>query len=164
MAQIQELKVEARDGTGKGPAFQARQKGLIPGVVYGGSGKPENVAVDGRTLERQIEKGHFLTTLVTLDVGGKKMRAIPREVQLDPVSDRPVHFNGQDVSPGIKKGGVLNIVRHSIGLICPADKIPHTIEVDVSKLDINETIHIKALTLPDGVKPIIRGRDFTVCS
>ncbi len=183
MAQIQELKVETRDGTGKGPAFQARLKGLIPAVVYGGSGKPENVAVDFRTLERQIEKGHFLTTLVTLDVGGKKMRAIPREVQLDPVSDRPVHvdfmrltegstvrleipvhFNGQDVSPGIKKGGVLNIVRHSIGLICPADKIPHTIEVDVSKLDINETIHIKALTLPDGVKPIIRGRDFTVCS
>ena len=183
MAQIQELKVETRDGTGKGPAFQARLKGLIPGVVYGGSGKPENVAVDGRTLERQIEQGHFLTTLVMLDVGGKKMRAIPREVQLDPVSDRPVHvdfmrltegstvrleipvhFNGQDVSPGLKKGGVLNIVRHSIGLICPSDKIPHTIEVDVSGLDINESIHINALTLPDGVKPIIRGRDFTVCS
>jgi large subunit ribosomal protein L25 len=183
MAQIQELKVEARDGTGKGPAFQARQKGLIPAIVYGGTAKPENVAVDGRTLERHVEQGHFLTTLLTLDVGGKKTRVIPREVQLDPVSDRPVHvdfmrlsegatvrleipvhFNGQDVSPGLKKGGVLNIVRHSIGLICPADSIPNTIEVDVSKLDINETIHINSLTLPTGVKPVIRGRDFTVCS
>ncbi|HJS45020.1 MAG TPA: 50S ribosomal protein L25/general stress protein Ctc, partial [Rhizomicrobium sp.] len=144
MAHIQELKVEARGGTGKGPAFQARQKGLIPAIVYGGNANPENVAVDSRTLERHVEQGHFLTTLLMLDVGGKKTRVIPREVQLDPVSDRPVHvdfmrlsegatvrleipvhFNGQDVSPGLKKGGVLNIVRHSIGLICPADSIPN---------------------------------------
>ncbi|HKQ44544.1 MAG TPA: 50S ribosomal protein L25/general stress protein Ctc, partial [Rhizomicrobium sp.] len=183
MAQVQELKAEVRGGTGKGPAFQARQKGLIPGVIYGGSATPENVAVDSRTLERHVEAGHFLTTLFLLEVGGKKTRVIPREVQLDPVSDRPVHvdfmrlaegatvrleipvhFNGQDVSPGLKKGGVLNIVRHAIGLICPADSIPNTIEVDVSKLDINESIHINALTLPQGVKPVIRGRDFTVCS
>ena len=140
MAQAQALKVEARDGTGKGPAYQARLKGLIPAVVYGGADKPENVAVDARTLERAIEAGHFLTTLFTLDVAGEKIRVIPREVQLDPVSDRPVHvdfmrlaegatvrldipvhFNGQGVSPGLKKGGVLNIVRHSIALICPAD-------------------------------------------
>ena len=183
MAQVQELKVETRDGTGKGPAYQARLKGLIPAVIYGGAGKPENVAVDSRTLERHVEAGHFLTTLFLLDVAGKKTRVIPREVQLDPVSDRPVHvdfmrlaegatvrleipvhFNGGEVSPGLKKGGVLNIVRHSIGLICPADKIPNTVEVDVSTLDINESIHINSLTLPDGVKPIIRGRDFTVCS
>jgi len=183
MAQVQELKAETRDGTGKGPAFQARQKGLIPAVIYGGKGKPENVAVDGRTLERRIEAGHFLTTLFMLDVSGAKTRVIPREVQLDPVTDRPVHvdfmrlaegatvrleipvhFNGQDVSPGLKKGGVLNIVRHSIALICPADAIPNTIEVDVAKLDINESIHINALNLPQGVKPVIRGRDFTICS
>jgi large subunit ribosomal protein L25 len=183
MAQVQELKAEVRGGTGKGPAYQARQKGQIPGVIYGGKGNPENVAVDGRTLERHIEAGHFLTTLFMLEVGGAKTRVIPRAVQLDPVTDRPVHvdfmrlaegatvrieipvhFNGGDVSPGLKKGGVLNIVRHSIGLICPADSIPNTIEVDVSKLDINESIHINSLNLPQGVKPIIRGRDFTVCS
>ena len=183
MAQVQELKVEARAGKGKGPAFQARLKGLIPGVVYGGKGESENVAVDGRTLERHIEAGHFLTTLFMLELGGKKTRVIPREVQLDPVSDRPVHvdfmrlaegatvrldipvhFLGQETSPGLKKGGVLNIVRHTIALICPAEKIPNTIEVDVSGLDINESIHISALTLPEGVKPVIRGRDFTVCS
>jgi large subunit ribosomal protein L25 len=183
MAQVQELKVEARVGRGKGPAFQARSKGLIPGIIYGGEDAPENVAVDGRTLERYVDAGHFLTSLFMLNLGGKKTRVIPREVQLDPVSDRPVHvdfmrlaegatvrldipvhFNGQDVSPGLKKGGVLNIVRHSIALVCPAENIPNTIEVDVSKLDINETIHISALTLPEGVNPVIRGRDFTVCS
>ncbi|HWA70086.1 MAG TPA: 50S ribosomal protein L25/general stress protein Ctc, partial [Rhizomicrobium sp.] len=183
MSKIQELTVEARSGRGKGPAYQARLKGLIPGVIYGGTADPETVAVDSRTLERHVEAGHFLTTLFLLDNSGKKTRAIPRAVQLDPVSDRPVHvdfmrlaegasvkleipvhFNGQDVSPGLKKGGVLNIVRHAINLICPADSIPNTIEVDVSKLDINETIHINDLNLPKGVKVVIRGRDFTVCS
>jgi len=93
MAQVQELKVEARVGTGKGPAYQARFKGLIPGVIYGGKGEPENVAVDGRTLERHVEAGHFLTTLFMLDLAGKKTRVIPRDVQLDPVSDRPVHVD-----------------------------------------------------------------------
>ena len=183
MAQVQELKVEAREGRGKGPSYQARQKGLIPGIVYGGKGEPVTVSVDGRTLERHIEKGDFLTTLLMLDVGGKKTRVIPRQLQLDPVSDRPVHvdfmrleegakvrleipvhFKGQGESPGLKKGGVLNVVRHEMELICPADRIPNEVLVDVSALDINESIHISALTLPEGVKPTIRGRDFTVCS
>ncbi|MDB5740574.1 MAG: rplY [Alphaproteobacteria bacterium] len=183
MSQIQELKAEARTGTGKGPAYQARLKGLVPGVIYGGNDTPENVAVDARTLERIVDAGHFLTTLFSLDIGGKKTRAIPRAVQLDPVTDRvvhvdflrlaeggtvrlaiPVHFHGQDVSPGLKKGGVLNVVRHNIVLICPADSIPNTIDVDVSALDINETVHIADLALPEGVKVIIKGRDTTVCS
>src|SRR5580704_12772885 len=137
MAQVQELKAEVRGGTGKGPAFQARQKGLVPGVIYGGEGKPQNVAVDGHALERQVEAGSFLTTLFMLDVGGTKTRVIPRQLQLDPVSDRPVHvdfmrlavgstvrleipvhFKGQGESPGLKKGGVLNIVRHEMNVIC----------------------------------------------
>jgi large subunit ribosomal protein L25 len=182
MAQVQELKAEARIGTGKGPAYQARQKGLIPGVVYGGKGSPENVNVDGRTLERHVEAGHFLTTLFLLDIAGKKTRVIPRQVQLDPVSDRvvhidfmrlaegatirldiPVHFRGQGESPGLKKGGVLNIVRHSMELICPADSIPNEIIVDVSKLDINESVHVSKLDMPKGVKPTI-ARDFTIAS
>ncbi len=183
MSQIQDLKVETRAGTGKGPSYQTRQKGLIPAVIYGGEGDPETVAVDARTLERHVEAGHFLTTLFLLDKAGAKTRVIPRAVQLDPVSDRPVHvdflrlaegasvrlqipvhFHGQDVSPGIKKGGVLNIVRHSINLLCPADNIPNTIEIDVSALDIMETVHINDIALPEGVKPLIKGRDFTICS
>ena len=183
MSKNQELKVELREGRGKGPSYQARQKGLIPGVIYGGNDEPQTINVDARTLERHVDAGHFLTTLFNLDIGGKKTRAIPRQVQLDPVTDRPVHvdflrlaegatvrleipvvFRGQEVSPGLKKGGVLNIVRHSMGLSCPAETIPNTIVVDVSKLDINESVHISNLDLPEGVKPLIRGRDFTVCS
>jgi len=183
MAQVQELKAEAREGRGKGPSYQARIKGLIPAIVYGGKGEPETVNVDARTLERHIEKGAFLTTLLMLDVAGKKTRVIPRQLQLDPVSDRPVHvdfmrlaegatvrlevpvhFKGQGESPGLKKGGVLNIVRHKMELLCPADSIPNEVLVDISKLDINESIHLSALNLPEGVKPTIRGRDFTVCS
>jgi len=183
MAEVQELKAEAREGRGKGPAYQARLKGLIPAIVYGGKGEPETVNVDARTLERHIEKGAFLTTSLMLDVAGKKTRVIPRQLQLDPVSDRPVHvdfmrlvegsavrlevpvrFKGQGESPGLKKGGVLNIVRHKMELLCPVDHIPNEVLVDISALDINETIHISALNLPEGVKPTIRGRDFTVCS
>src|ERR1700691_5517143 len=183
MAQVQELKAEAREGRGKGPAYQARLKGKIPGVVYGGDAQPETVNVDGRTLERHIEKGAFLTTLLMLDLGGKKTRVIPRQLQIDPVSDRavhvdfmrlaegasvrleiPVHFKGQGESPGLKKGGVLNIVRHEMNVICPADNIPKAIEVDVSGLDINGSLHLTDLTLPAGVKPLIRGRDVTICS
>src|ERR1700692_2247726 len=174
MREMQQLTAEPRTGTGKGPAYRVRTKGHVPAIVYGGEGAPENVSVECHALERHAGTGTFLTTLFMLDVGGKKTRVIPREVQLDPVSDRPVHvdfmrlaegatvrleipvhFHGQETSPGLKKGGVLNIVRHSIGLICPADAIPNTIEVDVSGLDINETIHINALTLPSGVKPVI---------
>ena len=134
MAQVQELKVEARAARGKGPAFQARLKGLIPGVVYGGEGEPENVAVDGRTLERHVEAGHFLTTLFMLDVDGKKTRVIPRRGAARsgqrpsracgfhaPGRRRhraPGHsgaFQGPGRKlPGLKKGGVLNIVRHEM--------------------------------------------------
>jgi len=183
MTKIQELAVEARANRGKGPAYQTRQKGLIPAIIYGGTDAPETIAVDYRTLERAIEKGGFLTTLLMLNGSGKKTRVIPRQVQLDPVSDRPVHvdflrladgasvrieipvhFKGQGESPGLKKGGVLNIVRHQIEMICPADHIPNEIVIDVSKLDIAETVHISAVKLPEGAKPVVRGRDFTVCS
>jgi large subunit ribosomal protein L25 len=183
MAQVQELKAEARDGKGKGAAFQARAKGQIPGIIYGGQGEPQTVTVDARSLERQIEAGAFLTSLLMLDIGGKKTRVIPRQLQLDPVSDRPVHvdfmrlaegasvrleipvhFKGQGESPGLKKGGVLNIVRHEMTVICPADNIPKAIDVDVSNLDINASLHLSDLSLPPGVKVVIKGRDVTICS
>jgi len=183
MTQIQELNFESRANKGKGPAYQARQKGLVPAIIYGGADQPQTITVDARSLERAIEKGAFLTTLLMLNEGGKKTRVIPRQVQLDPVSDRPVHvdflrlapgssvriqipvhFKGQGESPGLKKGGVLNIVRHKIEMICPADHIPSEIVVDVSKVDIAESINISAVSLPEGAKPVIRGRDFTVAS
>lgn len=184
MRQIEDIVAEPRTGTGKGPAFQARKKGLIPAIVYGGEGTPENVQVVQRDLERQIEKGGFLTTLYMLDVGGKKTRVIPRQVQIDPVSDRPVHadfmrlpegatirlaipvrFRGQENSPGLKRGGVLNIVRHEIELICRAETIPDYLEGDLSGLEIHGTLHLSAIKLPDGVKPApTREKDITIAS
>ena len=183
MRETQELRAEPRSGTGKGASFQIRRKGLVPGVVYGGKDAPENVSVDYRTLERHVETGTFLTTLFMLELNGKKTRVLPRALQVDPVSDRPVHidfmrlsegakiriaipvhFRNQGESPGLKRGGVLNIVQHDIDVICPADNIPDTIEVDLTGLDIHDSIHIASVTLPEGVKPIVRGRDFTICS
>lgn len=183
MSQIQELPAQARAGTGKGPAYQTRQKGLIPAVIYGGGSAPENVAVDRHALELLAFSGTFLTTLFVLDVEGKKTRVIPRDVQLDPVSDRPVHvdfmrlpegalvrlaipvlFKGQETSPGIKRGGVLNIVRRDVELFCPAENIPPFIEADLSTLDIHDSLHISSFKLPEGVRPVIADRDFTIAS
>jgi large subunit ribosomal protein L25 len=183
MRETQELRAETRQGTGKGAAYQARLKGFVPAVVYGGDVAPENISVDFRTLERRVETGTFLTTLLMLDVGGKKTRVLPRALQIDPVTDRPVHvdfmrlaegakiriavpvhFINQSESPGLKRGGVLNIVRHEIELLCPAESIPDTVEVDLTGMDIHDTIHINAIKLPEGSKPVIRGRDFTIAS
>ncbi len=183
MRQMQELRAEARTGTGKGPAYQVRQKGLVPGVVYGGQGEPENVAVPRHDLERHVGTGTFLTTLFSLDVNGTKTRVIPRDLQLDPVSDRPVHvdfmrlpegatitlkipvrFKNHAESPGLKRGGVLNIVRHEVELVCPADLIPEFIEGDLGGMEIHDTLHISAFNLPEGVRPTIKDRDFTVAS
>ena len=183
MRETLELKVEPRSKTGKGPAHQARKSGIIPGVVYGGDGSPEIVQVDERTLTRMYSTGAFLQTLVMLETGGKKTRVIPRAVQLDPVTDRPVHvdflrlvpggsvtldipvhFRGQENSPGIKRGGVLNIVRHEVALRCPVENIPEYIEGDLADLDIGDSLHISAFTLPEGVKPMIKERDFTVAT
>lgn len=183
MPQINELAAQVRTGKGKGPAYQARLKGLVPAVVYGGDTAPENVSVEYRALERQYQTGHFTTQLLMLDIAGKKTRVIPRAVQIDPVSDRPVHvdfmrlgegasvrlaipvhFRNQGESPGLKKGGVLNIVRHEIELLCPAESIPEEIIIDLTGLDIHDSVHISAIKLPDGVKPIIRERNFTIAS
>ncbi|MBV9571410.1 MAG: 50S ribosomal protein L25/general stress protein Ctc [Alphaproteobacteria bacterium] len=183
MRETQQLDVEARSGTGKGAAFRARQKGMIPGVVYGGGGDPESIAVPRRELERHVGTGTFLTTPFKLAVDGKATRVIPRDVQLDPVTDRPVHvdfmrlqegtkivlaipvrFRGQEASPGIKRGGVVNIVRHEIEVLCPVENIPEFIEVDLSGLEIHGTVHISAIKLPEGVVPMVKERDFTIAS
>ncbi|HUO97461.1 MAG TPA: 50S ribosomal protein L25/general stress protein Ctc [Rhizomicrobium sp.] len=183
MREIQELSVSPRPGRGKGPSYQARRKGQIPAIIYGGDAAPETISVDAQTLDRCIEKGAFLTTLFRLDNAGKKTRVIPRAVQLDPVTDRPVHvdfmrltegaavklqipvrFRGTEASPGLKRGGVLNVVKHTVELICPADNIPDYIEGDVSELEIRDSLHISAFKLPEGVRLTIKDRDFTVAS
>ena len=177
-----ELTASLRERTGKGAARATRREGKIPGVIYGGNEPPVAVKLDHRQVERHILAGGFLTTLGTIDVDGSKIRVIARDFQLDPVMDIPlhvdflrvsadsrlaleipVHFVNETASPGIKRGGVLNIVRHTIELYCPADQIPEFITADLTGLDINDSLHISQIALPEGVRATV-ARDFTVAT
>ena len=181
--QVREIKASARERSGTGGARAIRREKRVPGVVYGDNGAPQNVAVDQNELSLLIGRGKFLSTLIELDLDGKKFRVIPREVQVDPVKDLPVHVDFQRVgpgasirvnvpvrfinealSPGLKRGGVLNIVRHEVEVMAPADKIPDFFEFNLEGLEIGRSIHISAVKMPDGVRPTIQNRDFTVAT
>jgi large subunit ribosomal protein L25 len=183
MAEAIELKAWSRDRAGKGGARAARREGRVPGILYGDKQEPQTIAVEYRAIHQQLHTGHFQSTIYLLDLDGKKTRVIPREVQLDPVRDFPIHvdfmrvskdalvtvdvpvrFLNEAASPGLKRGGVLNIVRHDIPVRCPADAIPDHFEVDLTGLEIGDSVHISALKLPEGVKPTITERDFTVAT
>jgi large subunit ribosomal protein L25 len=182
MAQT-ELKASVRERGGKGAARQTRREGKVPGVIYGDGQPPQTITLDYNELWKQVLKGHFTSTVFELVVDGTKNRVIPRDVQVDPVKDQPIHVDflriGKDglirvevpvrfvndaMSPGLKRGGVLNIVRHDIQVTCPYDKIPAFFEVDLTGLEIGRSIHISAIKLPDGVQPTIKGRDFTIAT
>ncbi|MFN3891395.1 MAG: 50S ribosomal protein L25/general stress protein Ctc [Beijerinckiaceae bacterium] len=182
MAANKQLAATVRNGTGKGAARSVRRENRVPGVIYGGGEAAQPISLDYKTLNQLIYAGHFLTTIFDIDLGdGKVERVIPRDYQLDVVKDTPLHVDflrlkpgstlrvdvpvhvvGAESSPGIKLGGSLNIVRHAIELRVPADNIPEAITVDVSKAGINDSIHISAIALPEGCKPIIADRDFTI--
>jgi large subunit ribosomal protein L25 len=183
MAELTELKATAREGTGKLANRALRAQKLVPAVIYGGAEKPENITLEYRHVWQHYQTGHFLSTVYMLDIGGKKQRVIPREVQVDPVRDFPIHvdfmrvsrssrinvavpvqFINEEASPGLKRGGVLNVVRHEIELSCPADAIPERLTVDLTGLEIGDSIHISALKLPEGIVPTISDRDFTVAT
>jgi large subunit ribosomal protein L25 len=178
-----ELKATARARAGKGAARQARREGLVPAVIYGDGKPPETIALDYVELWKQVLKGHFTSTVFEIALEGKKHRVIPRDLQVDPIKDLPIHVDflriGKDglirvavpvrfvndaLSPGLKRGGVLNIVRHDIEVTCPYDKIPAFFEVDLTGLEIGRSVHISAIRLPEGVTPTIRDRDFTVAT
>ena len=181
MAETKTLAATVRSGIGKGAARNVRREGRIPGVIYGGGDPAEPITLDYRELNKLIYAGHFLTTLFEIDVGGAKQRVIPRDYQLDPIKDHPlhvdflrlkpgaslrvevpVHFINQETCPGVKKGGSLNIVRHSIELRVPADTIPESVTADLAEMDINDSLHLTALPLPAGCRPTARERDFTI--
>ncbi|MGH6847257.1 MAG: 50S ribosomal protein L25/general stress protein Ctc [Methylocella sp.] len=183
MAGTRTLNATVREGTGKGAARGVRREGRIPGVIYGGGEAAEPVSLDYRELNKLIYAGHFLTTIFELDVGGVKQRVIPRDYQLDTIKDQPlhvdflrlkpgaslrvevpVHFVNRDICPGIKKGGSLNIVRHAIEMRVPADAIPEAVAADLAWLQINDSVHIDAIPLPEGCKLTQRERDFTIAT
>ena len=183
MAEAIELKAWSRGRTGTGGARAIRREGRIPGIVYGGKDAPINISLETKEVSKQIKTGHFQSTVYMIDMDGTKIRAIPRDVQVDPIRDFPihvdfmrlakdavvdvdvpVHFLNEGASPGLKRGGVLNIVRHEIALRCPADKIPESIEIDLSGTEIGDSIHISAVALPVGTTPTITDRDFTVAT
>ncbi len=181
MADMVELKATNRTTTGSPAAQKMRKQEIIPGIVYGGNKDPQNIAIERKMVWRQLETGHFLSTVYMLDVEGEKIRVIPRAIQLDPVRDFPLHvdfmrvskssridvevmvvFTDEEKSPGLKRGGTLNVVRHTVELSCPADAIPESIEFSLAGLDIGDAIHISAVTLPANVTPTITDRDFTI--
>jgi large subunit ribosomal protein L25 len=183
MANMVELKATGRDATGKAANRAMRKQGRIPGIVYGDKKEPQNVTLEYKQIFQQVQTGVFLSTVYMLDVEGEKTRVIPRDVQLHPVRDFPMHvdflrlgrasridvevpvtFVGETESPGLKRGGVLNIVRHQIELSCPSDAIPEGIEVSLVGLEIGDSIHISAVKLPEGVTPTISDRDFTIAT
>lgn len=183
MAEIDKMVAVPRPRAGKGSARATRRDGQLPAVLYGGSGPPLPIAINRREFDRELAKGRFTTRLLDIELDGKTERVLPREVQYHVVTDQPihcdfmrltagstvtvmvpVHFVNEADCPGIKLGGVLNVVRHRVEFRCRADQIPEHITVDLAGLAIGDSIHISAITLPEGVKPTITERDFTVAT
>jgi large subunit ribosomal protein L25 len=177
------LKAEARERVGKGSARAIRRNGKLPAVIYGGKQPPVAITVPYKETFMRLHAGGFMTTILDIEVDGEKISVLPKAYQLDPVRDFlvhvdflrvskdtvvtvevPVRFVGEEDSPGLGRGGVLNVVRHAIELHCPASNIPEYIEVPVGQLDIGDSVHISAVTLPKGVTPTITDRDFTIAT
>ncbi|MBC6402048.1 MAG: 50S ribosomal protein L25/general stress protein Ctc [Hyphomonadaceae bacterium] len=177
------LEVAVRENTGTGLARAARRDGEVPGILYGGGQNPVAIALRRNEVLRAINSGRFLANMIEISHEGKKQKVITKEVQFHPVNDMPVHidlyrvkettvieveisvnFVGDDSAPGIKRGGILNVVRYAVEVKCPAGSIPDTIEADVSHMDIGDSLHISDVTLPEGVTPAISDRDFTIAT
>ncbi len=175
MATVKELKATARPSVGKGAARAERRAGKVPGVIYGNNQPPQPISVEDRELRQRILAGRFLTTIYDIDLEGKKHRVIPRDFHLDPVRDVPIHVDfmrlgeGATIrvsvplhvvkaegSPGVKRGGTVNIVTHTIDLECSVDNIPQYIEADVGELEISHSLHLSDVKLPTGVKSLAR--------
>jgi large subunit ribosomal protein L25 len=183
MAELTSLTAEPREGVGKGANRSLRRAGRVPGVVYGDKAPQELISLEARALRRALHSPRFFSTLCNLEVNGDAIRVLPREVQLHPVTDEPLHvdfvrvgrgatvavtvrvvFANEDISRGLKRGGVLNVVRREVELLCPADAIPREIRVDLKDADINDSLHISQVSLPEGVRPAIADRDFTIAT
>ena len=183
MVEVIALPAQVRERAGKGPARAVRRSGRVPGVIYGAKQDPLLISLDPRDLLKALRTGSFLATVYDLEMSGAKERVLPRDVQFHPVTDAaihvdflrvsatttvtvhiPVEFLNEEDCPGLKRGGLLNVVRHDIEMVCRADAIPPHIDVDLSGLDIGDSVHISMVKLPDGVRPTITDRDFTIAT
>lgn len=177
------LPAETRDRAGKGASRALRREGRVPAVIYGGKEAPTPIHVEERLLIKQLDTGHFMNSIVEIELDGKTVRTLPKDVAFHPVTDRPNHvdflrlakgakvdvavpvlFVNEEASPGLKKGGVLNVVRHELELVCDANKIPNEIEIDVTGLEVGDLIHISHVKLPEGSESAITDRDFTIAT
>ena len=177
------LPAEARDRAGKGASRALRREGRIPAVIYGGKEEPTSIHLEERLLVKQLGTGHFMNSIVNIEVGGRTVRTLPKDLSLHPVTDRPLHvdffrlaegakievavpvvFINEEASPGLKRGGVLNVVRHELELVCEADKIPSEIALDVTGLEVGDSVHISNVALPEGSESAITDRDFTIAT
>lgn len=183
MSQVTTLAAELREKSGKGPSRAVRRRDFVPAVIYGDKKPPLTIAVELKVLVRHVSRQSFFTQLMDLDISGKKHRVLPRDVQFDPIKDTPVHvdflrvssstvvrvavpvsFINADKSPGIKRGGTLNVVHHEIEVACSPDKIPEKFEVNLEGLQINDAVHLSAIKLPEGVRTTTLEKDFTIAT
>ena len=177
------LPAETRERAGKGASRALRREGRVPAVIYGGKEDPHPIHVEAKLLTQQLQTGHFMNSIVMIEVDGKSVRTLPKDVAFHPVKERPLHvdflrlakdakvevavpviFVNEPASPGLKKGGVLNVVRHELELVCEADKIPAEIQIDVTGLEVGDSIHISHVSLPAGSESAITDRDFTIAT
>ena len=183
MANITAFAAEPRDRAGKGAARATRREGRVPGVIYGNKQTPVLISVDPIDLMKQMNTPGFFARVYEVDVSGDKHRVLARDLQLDPVSDQPIHidfmrfsastrlnidvqvvFENEDECPGLRMGGVLNVVRFAVELRCRPDSIPESLTADLRGLDIGDSIHISAIELPEDVELTITDRDFTIAT
>ncbi len=177
------LPAEARDRAGKGASRALRRDGRVPAVVYGDKKEPLSVHVEEKLLVKMLNTGHFMNSVVMVELGGKRNRTLPKAVDFHPVTSRPIHvdflrigehsqvnvnvpvrFDNEEASPGLKRGGVLNIVIHDLALVCDASEIPDEIHIPLDGLEIGDSIHISDVKLPNGVTPANTDEDFTVAT
>ena len=177
------LPAEARDRAGKGASRALRREGRVPAVVYGEKKEPLSIHVEEKLLTRMLSTGHFMNSVIMIDYEGKPQRTLPKAVDFHPVTSRPIHvdflrisehtkvhvavpvrFDNEEASPGLKRGGVLNVVQHELELVCDAAHIPNEIHISLDGLDIGDSVHIGEVNLPEGVLPANQDEDFTVAT
>jgi len=177
------LEATIRNSKTKGDINSLRQKGDVPAIIYGGTEENQKISLSKKQIKILIDQENFLSNMITLDVEGKQISVLPRDISFDPITDDPIHidflrivrggkiileipvkFINNEDSPGLKKGGVLNIVRRKVELKCPTENIPTELVVDLQGLEIGTSIKISSIKLPENVKPTIQGRDFVIAT